>query len=87
MSTKKEWTAGELLALSGAYWETCTLHAAVKLDLFTRIGERRVGAEALAAELGSDLRGTRMLLDALSAMGLLVKDSAGYRNTDEALTL
>jgi len=34
-------TPGEILEISGYYWKTCTLHAAVKLDLFTLIGEKR----------------------------------------------
>jgi hypothetical protein len=30
---------GELLEISGYFWKTCALHAAVKLDVFTVIGE------------------------------------------------
>ena len=33
---------GELLELSGAFWQTCVLHAAVKLDVFTAIGDQRL---------------------------------------------
>jgi len=32
---KQQWNPGSLLQLSGQYWATCTLHAAVKLDVFT----------------------------------------------------
>jgi len=34
---KRDWHPGELLELSGYFWKTCTLHAAVKLDVFTLI--------------------------------------------------
>jgi SAM-dependent methyltransferase len=37
-----EWNPGELLELSGYFWKTCTLHAAVKLDVFTCLGEEQL---------------------------------------------
>ena len=37
-----QWNAGTLLELSGAYWKTCALHGAVKLDLFTSLGTEQV---------------------------------------------
>jgi SAM-dependent methyltransferase len=80
----KTWDRGRLLALSGGYWKTFTLHAGVHLDLFTRLGERFVSAEALASETGADPRGVRELLNALSAMGLLVHDEGTYANTPES---
>ena len=29
-----EWNPAELLKITGSYWETCALHAGVKLNLF-----------------------------------------------------
>lgn len=73
------WSPGTLLETSGAYWQSCTLHAAVKLDLFTRLGGASLSAAELAGRLGGSERGVGALLNALAAMGLLVK--AGERYT------
>jgi SAM-dependent methyltransferase len=81
MTSSTDWHPGTLLALSGSYWKTCTLHAGVKLDLFTCIGKDTMTAEQTAQKQGLDLRGTAMLLDALAAMGLLTKTTSGYANT------
>lgn len=76
---------GRLLEISGYYWKTCTLHAAVRLDLFTLLGEDELSAEALAARLEADARAVRMLANALAAMGLLTKRDDLYANTPFAL--
>ena len=65
---------GELLKLSGIYWQTCTLHAAVKLDIFTAIGEETLTARALADKMVAPERSLTMLLNALCAMNLLKKE-------------
>jgi hypothetical protein len=39
---------GQILGLSSAYWRSCTLHAAVRLDLFTEIGDQTVSGEDIA---------------------------------------
>ena len=75
---------GKLLGMSGSYWATFTLHAAVKLRVFTLIGERLVTADELAQQLAGDPRATAMLLDALCAMQLLTKSGSGYRNSAAA---
>jgi len=74
----KDWNPGELLQLSGSYWATCTLHAAVKLDLFTALAGQKLSVAELAALRGLSPRGLGMLLDALCAMELLVKDGEAY---------
>ncbi|MCW7753114.1 acetylserotonin O-methyltransferase [Desulfobotulus sp. H1] len=75
------WNPGRLLRLSGSYWEVCTLHTGVKLEVFTLLSSGPQGAEALCHALKGDLRGVVALLDALSAMGLLVKKEGLYGNT------
>lgn len=64
---------GKLLELSGSYWQTCTLHGGVKLDIFTTIGESQLTAGEVAERVGAPVRGVAMLLDALCAMELLKK--------------
>jgi len=76
-----DWNPAELLKLSGSYWNTCTLHAGVKLDLFTPLAARELSAKELAAELEIPERGLAMLLDALTAMELLTKQGGRYAAT------
>ncbi len=70
-----------LLKTSGSYWETCALHAAVKLDIFTRIGEKELSSKTMAEILNGNQRGVEMLLNALVAMTLLKQHDGAYANT------
>lgn len=76
-----EMNPGKLLELSGMYWQTCTLHAGVKLDIFTTIGDSTVDSDHVADILKADHRGVEMLLNALSAMALISKKEETYENT------
>ena len=67
------WNPGSLLEMSGSYWQTCTLHAGVKLDIFTIIGSAALSSDEISEKLKVDSRGLAMLLNALSALELLVK--------------
>lgn len=79
-----EWTIPELLQLSGGYWSACTLHAAVKLDLFSILDNTARTSLEVAHLRNIDPRATGMLLDALSALGLLEKQSETYVATQFA---
>ena len=83
---KQEWGPDSLLKLSGSYWQTCTLHAGVKLDLFTAINNEELTAGELALRLKADKRGLTMLLNALAAMNLLIKKEDKYANTPAAVS-
>jgi len=83
---KPEFGPGKLLGMSGSYWQTCALHAAVKLDLFTVIGNDKRSAREVAANLGLEPRATGMMLNALCAMALLEKKGDIYVNTPESKT-
>ena len=78
----EEWNPGKLLGLSGSYWNACTLHAAVKLGIFTLVGGQRLSAEEVAKKLKGDVRGVRPLLNALAALHLLIKREDRYTNSD-----
>ena len=82
----QEWNPGRLLEMSGYYWKTCTLHAGVKLDVFTTIGDAHLRIEDIASNLGGDKRGVGMLLNALTAMNLLIKTDDQFSNTDAGKT-
>lgn len=71
-------TRGEILEMAAGHRPACVLGAAAELDLFTLLGEDSLPAEEIAGRLRSDLRATRMLLDALAALGLLAKQGARY---------
>ena len=75
---------GRLLAISGGYWQSSALHAAVKLDVFSTIEEGALTANAVAAKISADPRATAMLLNALAAMGLLTKSGKAFRNIEES---
>jgi len=79
---KNEWDVGLLLGLSSGYWKGCTIHAGVRLRVFTVIGDGRCSAEKIAEETGTEVRATALLLNALAAMELLVKKGDQYSATD-----
>ena len=77
---------GEILGISGAYWKSLALHAGVRLDIFTVIGEARLGGAEIARRVGGDERGVTTLLEALAALGLLDRTDGGFANTPAART-
>ncbi|MBE0501850.1 MAG: methyltransferase domain-containing protein [Desulfuromonadales bacterium] len=79
--TETVWTPPDLLKMSGSYWSACTLHAGVKLDLFTQLSKAPAKADELAGRVGLSERGLVMLLDALVALDLLTKKNDLYHTT------
>ncbi|MFH0731240.1 MAG: methyltransferase [Pseudomonadota bacterium] len=79
------WTAGRILETASAYWQVCTLHTGVKLEIFTFLEGKTATAATVAEEIKADAYGTEVLLNALAAMGLIVKSTAGYTDTDAAV--
>jgi len=57
------------------------LHTAVKLDVFTVIGDGKLSAEDIARQVEGSARGVVRLLNALVAMELLVKQDETYANS------
>ncbi len=80
----RSWTPQTLLEISNGYWQTCVLHAAVKLDLFSRLGDRFLRADELAAAIGADKGAMERLLNALAAMELLNKEGGHFSCTPSA---
>lgn len=79
--TASEWTIPDLLQLSGGYWSTCALHAAVQLDFFSILDGGARTSEDVATSAATEPRATAMLLDALVALGLLEKSDSTYQTT------
>ena len=67
-----------------AYHRTAAIKAAIELELFTEIGKGSHTAEAIAKGIGASVRGTRILCDFLTIMGLLSKEGDQYSNGLEA---
>lgn len=74
----KKWTPEEVLRLGWQFQPACVLAAAADLDLFEAMGEDALAAEEIAKRIHGDLRGARILLDALAALEILEKDGGRY---------
>ena len=72
--------------LAGGFQAAQVLFAAHRLGLFSALGKGERDAGELAVALGADRRGTRILCDALAALGLLVKRGDRYAAGDEVRT-
>jgi predicted O-methyltransferase YrrM len=82
----QEWSPGKLLALSGYYWRSFTLHAAIKLGVFTTVGTEQLTGEEIARKLRGKRRSVITLLNALSAMKLIAKEGDKYSNTPAGIS-
>jgi SAM-dependent methyltransferase len=80
-------TPESLLSLSRAFQESRVLLTGAELNLFTLLSKESLTADAVAARLGADSRALTVELDALSAMGLLVKVDGTYRTAPDASCL
>jgi hypothetical protein len=69
---------GLIFETVNAYQKTAALKAAVDLDLFSEIGKGSDTAPAIAKGIGASERGTRILCDHLTLMGLLSKNGDRY---------
>ena len=78
----KDWNVGMLLGVSSGYWRGCTVQAGVRLQVFSVLGDTSREAGEVAKSIGAESRATGLLLDALSAMGLVQKTDSGYANTE-----
>jgi len=85
MAKKKDWTKGDLLNVSSSYWRGCSLQAGVRLGIFTAIDDGYLSLSDIATKIEADERGAEHLLNALSAMGLLVKEDDYYKNSSASL--
>jgi ubiquinone/menaquinone biosynthesis C-methylase UbiE len=64
-----------------SYQRTAALRAAIDLDLFSAIGDGAQSASDIAAACKASVRGTRILCDFLTILGLLTKSGDAYQLT------
>lgn len=76
------WTR-QIDAIVGGFQQAQVLATAVRANVFAYL-DTPSGASLVADRLGWSERGARMLLDALTALGLLVREGASYRNSAAA---
>lgn len=73
-----------ILKLARQFMESRILLSAAEMNLFSLLEERPSTAEDLAARVNADRRALAVLLDALTAMGLLAKKDGAYRCAPDA---
>jgi hypothetical protein len=81
------WEGDRVRALASAYWQACALHAFVQTGLAGELTKGPATSAELCARLGLDPRGAGMLLTALTTLGLLGREEAGYALPPEVLPL
>lgn len=88
MTTKEngqaEWSQETLLGIGRAFMESRVLLTGAELDLFTLVAAKPLSAQQMAERIGADLRALTIVLDALAAMGLLVKENDTYQTEPSA---
>ena len=69
----------DILSLARNFMECRILLSGAELDLFTLLASGPLSAREIAEKTRTDLRGLIILLDAISAMGLLIKQGQTYQ--------
>lgn len=77
-------TPEDIHRIATAFQQSRVLLTAVELDLFTAIGNKSLSSDNIAARLGTGIRATDRLLNALCAIGLVSKKNNLFSNTPAA---
>jgi hypothetical protein len=80
-------TLERILDLARDFMESRIFLTAAEMDLFTLLTDAPLSAREIAQKKKASVRGLTTLLDALAAMGLLVKEAGKYRGLPAASTL
>lgn len=83
-SPNQQPTPVRIFQMLQAYQQTHALRSAIELDLFTQLAEGSLSAQEIAERIKASERGTRILSDFLTIMGLLAKSGAKYELTPES---
>lgn len=82
MDRTSETFLSQLERISNGFRASQILFTALRLRLFSILGQQALSADELAAKLAVKPRGTRILCDALCALKLLQKSGGRYSNTE-----
>ncbi len=84
---KEKINPSHIMQVGMGFWASKTLLTAVKLELFTKLGDKRLSGEKLGTQLGLHERGIWDFFDALVSLGFLNREGKGkealYSNTEE----
>ena len=69
-----------VMQVASAYWQSCVLHAANRLDIFNLLDGKAKNLDTLTSETGTDRRCLGALLSALVAIDFLDRDGDVFRN-------
>ena len=72
------WSPDEILEMVRAFQPACVLAAAAELDIFSALAAHPMTAKSLSTKLGTDIRATTILLDALTTLRFLTKSADKY---------
>lgn len=73
-----QWTSERILEFSRSFMEPRIVLTAVEMDLFTLLSDFPKSLDEICTARQTAARGTAILLDALAAMGLLLKENGRY---------
>ena len=73
-----------IMKMASAFFDSAVLFAASDLGVFGRLAKSSAECRTVANDLGLNERGTRLLLDACVAVGLVEKRDGIYSNTPES---
>ena len=73
----------KILQMGLAFWASKTLLSAIEMDLFTELSHGPEPFDSISGRIGLHPRGARDFLDALVALGFLVRNGDRYANTPE----
>ncbi len=82
-----KWSQETIMSLSRAFMESRVLLTGAELDLFTLTAAAPMSAREIAGRIDADLRALTILLDALAAMGVLLKRADAYLTEPSAARL
>ena len=71
-----------LLRLSAGFRESKIILAANEFDLFTALSEKKLRSDEISDVIQVNARAVSIIMDALTAMGFLIKENDLYRNSD-----
>jgi ubiquinone/menaquinone biosynthesis C-methylase UbiE len=71
----------ELMQMVFGFWAIRAFLTAFDLGVFTALGDDRQTADEVARAIGADARATDRLLNAMCAIGLMVKEEGRFANT------
>jgi len=72
----------KVMQVASAYWNSCVLHAANRLNIFDILGDGQKDLDTLARETESDRRCLGALLSALVSTGFLDRDGDTFMNNE-----